>query len=301
MTFDLSNFSVVSGLIGAMAPALVFISFVWVVLRTGSRHILFYRLWRLTHGSNDIADAEINAYVQNQTSLMYFRFFAGVQVRTLNGARELIRWTEECKVEMRTVRRCGAYFDLDLRLIKVAALPSALMQRIKLVAAIVMFLMAMMCCLGMTANSSLLQFKKSKQWFLLNSEGVRRFWFDDAIRESDCTMQPSVNAQRTGFRETDVELLCQMLLQRDATNFIEKTLFEQRGALIVFLISFLGMAWVPFSAFVSARTAYLLFRRNLNSVPSGGQLSLNWDKVEFSSGGDKGRAEVPIMVERGRA
>ncbi|WP_143093286.1 DUF6216 family protein [Polaromonas sp. OV174] len=129
---DLTAFSTISGALGVLAPLCTVALFLWVILRTRSRHSLLYRLWQLVHGNQEISDPEVKAFISEQNSLMSFRFIAGVPVSTLEHAHQLIQWTKRHNVEMFALRMAGEYFDPDLRQIRVQKLPSKLMQGAKL-------------------------------------------------------------------------------------------------------------------------------------------------------------------------
>jgi hypothetical protein len=45
----------------------------WVVSRTRSAHVLRRRVWRLIHGKGEVSDLDVQAFVDEQTSLMAFR------------------------------------------------------------------------------------------------------------------------------------------------------------------------------------------------------------------------------------
>lgn len=127
---DLTTFSTISGILGTLAPGGLVLLFLWVIWRTESRHTLIHRLWQLVHGNQEITDPEIKAFINEQNSLMSFRFIAGVPVSNLEQARQLIQWTKLRKVEMFALRMAGRYFDPDKRQIRVEDLPSKLTQKI---------------------------------------------------------------------------------------------------------------------------------------------------------------------------
>lgn len=151
---DLTQFSNVSGVLGVITPLLLVCAFIWLWLRTQSRHVLLYRLWRLLHGSQPIHDPEVNAFIEEQTSLMSFRFLTGVQAKTLGTARTLIQWARLNDVAMQDIATCGEYFDPDLRQVRASKLPSRWQQNLMAGMTILGWLATVGMAVGMSVNDA---------------------------------------------------------------------------------------------------------------------------------------------------
>jgi hypothetical protein len=85
----------------------------YVVWRTGSAHIFRHRVWRIVHGRENLPDGLIKSFIAERTSLMAFRFNAGVRVRTLGQAHRLSVWLKENDEDISDVTAIAPYFDLE--------------------------------------------------------------------------------------------------------------------------------------------------------------------------------------------
>ena len=96
---DFATLPSLSSSLSIAAPSLICMAFVWVIWRTESLHVLMHRLWQLVHGKQEITDPEVRAFIDEQTSLISFRLFAGVKVNSLAQARQLIQWAKRKDTE----------------------------------------------------------------------------------------------------------------------------------------------------------------------------------------------------------
>lgn len=273
---DSSTLSTFSSAFGVLAPVLFVLLFVWVWWRTGSRHVLVYRLWQLVHGSQEISDPEVRAFINEQTSLMSFRFVTGIRVRTLEHARQLIQWTHRHDVEMRTVSLCGEYFDLDLRQVRVHKLPSPQMQAGKLLLFAIVVFAAFVGMAGAYTDRAILKFKESNRWFIMTTDQARVAWplGANTIQKGDCSANISANAVRSAFTEKEVGLLCEVFSQDDSSKFVKEATKDQRQSFVFLAIAMVWAAWLLFWAWASGYEAKQLALRQLDVDTSGNQLSL---------------------------
>lgn len=277
---DLTAFSIVPSVLGILVPILTLLGFGWVWWRTESRHVLMYRLWRLLHGSQPIGDPEISAYIDEQTSLMSFRFLTGVQVKTLASARQLIQWAKFHEIEIQAIRWCGDYFDPDLREIRVQKLPPVWIQSLKIAFTMLTFIAAMIGLFGAFTNEAVLKFKVTDRWFLMTSAEANVIWPFNAgsLQKSDCQANARDNASRTSFAESEVQLLCTMLASPETQGYVEKTVAPQRMAFAFAFVALLLFAWNLLCSCMKRVVAKRLESRSLNPDVAGGQCDLNFDE-----------------------
>ncbi len=278
---DSLAFSTVSSAIGLVVPCLILLGCFWILWRTQSRHVFIYRLWRLVHGSQEISDPEVSAYVNEQTSLMSFRFMSGVPVTTLGNAHQLIQWTKAHNIEMSNVALCGGYFDPDLRRIRLDKLPSTLMQKARILFTALVFLTLIPCLSATQIDDALLQLKSTGQWFRMRSDEAHTLLPFGAlpIRKVDCTSDVNVNASRTQFSSVEVRAVCELFGSSDISTFIQKTVNEQK---ILFTVLFCYFFIVAFFLFISCArmfSALSLAKRGLDPALPGDQLDLNFMPV----------------------
>lgn len=277
---DLTAISSVTSVLGILAPICMLLGFIWVWMRTESRHVLMYRIWRLLHGSQPINDPEVSAYIDEQTSLMSFRFLTGVQVKTLVSARELIQWAKFYQVEIQAISWCGDYFDPDLRVVRVQKLPSAWMQKLKIGFSMLVLLIAVIASSGIAMSDAALKFKATDQWFFLNSEKAKVLWPFDAkpINKSDCQAKAAANYPHTGFAVSEVQVLCQLLTSPEGQSYVQKAVTTQRWAFAFLVVILLSLTWILFWECMKCVVAKRLAERNLNPDVTGGQHDLDFNE-----------------------
>lgn len=273
---DLATLSIISSAFGVLAPALFVLLFIWVWWRTESRHVLFYRLWQLVHGSKEISDPEVKAFIDEQTSLMSFRFVTGVRVKSLEHAQALIQWTRRNDIDMGSISLCGEYFDPDRRQMLVKKLPSKPMQGAKLVFAGAAVIAAYMSMLGICNDYAVLKFKDSGRWFLASTEQARALSFSVvSIQKSSCSNDTKSTTPKTEFSEKETQMICKLLSEEASQIFIKKTVSDQRQFFALLLIVMAWVAWSSLRAWLSGQIALRLARRNLDPHPNDRQLNLD--------------------------
>ena len=275
---DLTAFSSISSALGVLAPLCTVALFLWVILRTESRHTLLYRLWQLVHGNQEISDPEVRAFISEQNSLMSFRFIAGVPVSTLEHARQLIQWTKRHNVEMFALRVAGGYFDPDLRQIRIEKLPSKLLQSSKLFLAALAVPIAVVSGLLAYTDSATLKIKATDRWFLMSESEARPVWplNANAIRKTDCSADISAITTRTTFTEKEVGVLCEVLNHDGTPSYIKDSVKGQRRSSMFLIIVTLVAAWILVMEFMSGYVARRLAKRKLDPELTNDQLNLDF-------------------------
>jgi len=278
---DAATVSAITGWFGIAAPALVLAMFLWVVWRTESLYFVRRRLWQLVHGNEQIEDPEVRAFANEQTSLNSFRLLAGVPVASLEEARLLLQWTRLHGVQMTTVRMCGAYFDAEHRQVRTQKVPSRLWQ----IARLFWFALSVALCAisagGMTSNKVLLSLNATQRFLLAAPADMRTAWppwpMDASpLRPADCQLPLGANAQRTGFTDQEVDLLCGLMKSDGHASTMDAALKGQRWSLLVLFGVSLWLAWLNLMAWGSIHAARGLAARKLDPSVSGSQLAFDW-------------------------
>jgi len=274
---DFPNASNISSVFGVVAPLLIGSAFLWVVWRTESRHVLFSRLWRLVHGNQEISDPQVRAFVDEQTSLISFRMFAGVPATSLKEAHQLIEWTKLNGVQMRTLSICGELFDAELRQVRVHKLPSRFSQALRLFRFFSVAAIGCVCAMGLFSSQSLLTLKSTQRTFWANPTQVRAVWPVNvpALTVDDCSQAASANAMRTSFSDQEVRILCDILKSEGTAAFMKKTLSEQRWSLIALIALALWLSWMGLFSWAAGSAAHKLAKRGIDPSLPGSQLSLD--------------------------
>lgn len=274
---DFPNASNISSVFGVVAPLLIGVAFLWVVWRTESRHVLLSRLWQLVHGKQEISDPQVRAFVDEQTSLISFRMFAGVPVASLEEAHQLIEWTKLNGVQMRTLSVCGELFDAKLRQVRVHKLPSRFSQTLRLVWLFFVVAIGFGCVMSLFSSRTFLTLKSTQRYFWASPTEMKPAWplSAAALRADDCSQAASTNAARTSFSEQEVNVLCDILKSDGMTGFIKKTLSEQRWSLIMLIAFALWLSWMGLLSWASGFAAHKLAKRGIDPSLPGSQLSLD--------------------------
>lgn len=243
---DFATITQFGGALAALVPLVLIAGFATVIWRTVSLHTLLRRLWLLVHGSEDISDPKIRAYVDEQTNLMSFRMFSGVQAASLEEAHQLIAWAQLHRVDLRQIAACGCYFDTGLRQVRKQDLPS----RTHLFARIAMFVVSLICSLVFAWLMLIPQvpftFKASERTFLATESSAQTLWppvlFNrNPLKKGDCDQPLAANAARTSFTEAEVKTLCEFLPTDEWPPHLASKLKEQRWFLFVCLLFFLAL------------------------------------------------------------
>jgi len=275
---DSANISDISKVFSIAAPMLVGMVFVWVIWRTESRHVLIRRLWQLVHGNQEIADPEIRAFVEEQTSLISFRMFSGLPVSSLEKARELIRWAKLNEVQMRTLRTCGKFFDPDTRAIEAKKLPSPKTQAMKLAGFFIAVALCVACATAMLSPYALLSIKATNRLFLATATDMKPLWrsFGEAsLRAANCPPGNEAAQIDTSFTPQEVGILCDVLKSETSAVFLRNALKEQRWSSALLLLFCIWLSWISLFAWGTGSAARNLAGRRIDPALPGSQLNLD--------------------------
>jgi hypothetical protein len=278
---DTAKLSWLTSVFGIAAPVLMVGAFIWVVWRTESLHVLVRRLWQLVYGNREISDPEIRAFVDEQTSLVSFRLFAGVPVASLAEARNLIHWTRSNGVQMRTLRLCGEYFDPTLRQVRLHKLPSHPQQVAKFAGFVIAAAFTIVCIGSLLSDRTLLTLKASQRAFFATAtevKALRPFWpFDAApLRAAACSQAAAANATRTSFTVEEVDALCGVLRTSGTPAFLKDALKKQRWALALLAGFAAWVSWLCLLAWGSGAAAKSLAARGIDPSLSGSQFAFDF-------------------------
>lgn len=254
----------------------------WVVLRTRTRHLLIRRLWHLIHGSQEIADPQVKAYVEDEGSLAAFHMFAGVGVRDLKEAHDLLRWARANDVTMRSLRLCGDYFDIEHRQVRADRLPSRWRHKSRAVVATLSWFLFAFSVWALSVDYVLVTLKSTQTTFFLSSSSARVLWppwplGPSAVTKDLCEgVQTAEIATRSAFTPRDAELVCSLLKDAATPAFARKSLADQRWALALLAMLFAYWCLGSIHAWMSAEAAIQLARRRVDPRLDDGQLSLDF-------------------------
>lgn len=279
---DFATISSLAQFLSLAAPLLVAAAFGWGILRAGSRQVVVRRLWQLIHGKQDIADPEIKEYVEEEASLLSFRMLAGVQVSSIEKARELIRWAKTNDVQMYRLRLCGDLFDPDTRQIKTHALPSAWKQRVRLARLLLCFFLVLASTGALVFDKTLLKLNATGRHFFattteLGSVGSAIPFGPTALKAADCSRPASTNATRSSFTEQEVNILCDVLKHSETPTYLKTALNDQRWALLRLVMIALVLSWMSFCSWVSGVSARKLSDRRLDPAVRDSQLAFDFE------------------------
>ena len=240
-------------LIGSIALVVAVLYSIW---RTGSLHLIRRRLWGLLYGKEEIDDEEIRLFVSGRSSLMAFRFAAGVPARTLEHAKRMVAWATDNDEDIHAIAVAGAHFDREKLQLK-TPLPRRGWR------------LAATCLLGgmgtlifIVAAPSWMtrgyfQVKATGLWFSTNGVDVREAgpslfrssfpWvgIPSGTQPLTIDMCKSAKFPADAFGKNQSEVLCQFLNAKDKDKQIADDLrLQQRGAdvLLALFVYYLGMA-----------------------------------------------------------
>lgn len=214
-----------SGSILAWIPIVVLtVGFGVVMWRTQSPHFLLRRFWLLVHGSKDIPDADIRAFVDEQTSLQSFRLFSGVKVGTLDGAKLLMDWCKHHGIPISKVSECRDCFDPDERRIRMDRLPRKSWRIVQVLWGAVLIIFMGISLAAILYPPGLGQLKATDRWVLLSEDQVKKAvsvpFLTNALDKGDCTTRMPKRVEGSGFSAEEVDIVCDLLQKPDWRQFV---------------------------------------------------------------------------------
>jgi len=218
----------------------IFLGCLYVLLRTGSAHILRRRVWLLVYGKDEPKDATIREFVEDQNSFMAFRYSAGAGVRTLEQAKRLATWLKENNEGVQTVRVAGAYFDMESMSL-VPKLPSVNALLWAFCALVVTATLTLEFGAFFFADRAYYQIKRSGHWFSASEtdlQGVGPWPWSEHQKLSLNDCQSATIVELPGFTPADHGVLCSFLQASNLKVTVKTTIHQQVGGLIVLGVLF---------------------------------------------------------------
>jgi len=227
--------------------ALAFIgTALWVWARTRSTHVLVYRLWRWFTDRQEVTNGRIKEFLDDQNSLMSFRFMSGLHAQTTTHAQTLIRTIDSHALDVSDIRLAGAYISVEPTGFRVAKLPKPVWQTAKRALMTVLLSAAILAFLGTAVDTALLRFKSSGTWFALTADSARRLEFSALpLRREDCK---AAQSEKTGFSALERQQICEAWRAPTTNAFLTETVSTQRLSFLLLAGLLLFLAWHPFSS-----------------------------------------------------
>lgn len=239
-----------SGSLLAWIPIVVLtIGFGVVMWRTQSQHFLLRRFWLLVHGSKDIPDADIRAFVDEQTSLQSFRLFSGVKVGTLESAKLLMDWCKHYGIPISKVSECRDCFDPDERKIRVDRLPRKIWRIAQVLWGALLIVLGGISLGAIIYAPGLGQLKATDRWVLVSENQARRTislpFLTNAVDTGDCRTRMPKQIEGSGFSQQEVDIICDLLQKPEWKHFVgdlkEKLRFSFALLMLVCMTCFYGV------------------------------------------------------------
>jgi len=248
--------------------------FAWVCWRTRSMHLLMTRVWRVVFGKVDVGDRDLSKFIETRNRLMKFRFFSGINFRTLAQAKRLSKWATENDEEVSDVRACGGYFNRELCQLNEKEVPGRSVQLGMLIGLCILLALLMFSSAGMATNRAIYKMKDSGVWFLFSDKEVTKLFGDrHRIDLDDCAKSTDVaaDAARTPYTPIEYKAICKALSDPHVAAGIRETVGQQRVAFgtvsAVLLAAALSM-YLTFRQMVAAFDMMLRLSRRRESSSS---------------------------------
>ena len=253
---------------------LLLIAFIYVIWRTGSGHVMRHRIWRFAYGKEAIQDQVVRGFMEDRTSLMAFRYTAGIDVRSLETSRRLIEWLKQTDEDIGTIKIVGRYFDLEELKLKESPKPWPAFNGVLALACLVLILVASFNAPRLTERGYF-TLKKSGQWFSATAKDVQSVsiipWAEPTVlTAASCREKPAATNE---FSADDTKLLCSFLDDPELKKVVAEATQEQLKAIVSLVTVFgIGVVWAGLNL---RQTAYLAdLRKRLEKRAT--QMSLNF-------------------------
>lgn len=223
--------------IGGVAAIGALVIALYLLWRTGSAHLLRWRIWTRVCGKDHGLDEQVRKFMERRTSLMAFRYISGVPMRTLERSQRLIKWLEDNDEDIGTIALVGEYFDREELQLK-ANLPSR--KTLWLLLFGMASAMIAFTLIGNTwfSDRGYFTLKQSGQWFSATATDIRSvslgFMGESTTLNKEACAQPTI--PRGVFSDADAVLLCSFLPQPEFSKFVEKAKNEQQIVLIIMAV-----------------------------------------------------------------
>ncbi|MDR0225159.1 MAG: DUF6216 family protein [Burkholderiaceae bacterium] len=234
----------ISGSLLAWVPFLgLAAGFAVVMWRTRSLHLLLRRFWLLVHGSKDIPDPDIRAFVDEQTSLQSFRLFSGVSVSTLDNAKLLMAWCRQYGIPISKISECRDCFDADERRVREERIPSKKFRIACVLGGVLIYLCGTLSLGGAFYAADLVKFRATGRWVFVSENHVSRAFsmplMASALDVRDCNHRVPQKIMETGFSPDEVDAFCSTMGTPDWKQRVAEIKSQQR---CFFALSAMGFA-----------------------------------------------------------
>ncbi|ALN64395.1 hypothetical protein GLA29479_3542 [Lysobacter antibioticus] len=264
---DLKSISSLFGDISFWVALLFATATIYVCFRSGSSHLMIYRLWRWFTDKQEISDPKVRAFMNEQNSLMSFRFVTGLPASSMTQAHRLIRSINVLGLDVADVRKAHDVIDIGDGNVAIRKIPSKAWQISMAIATGLLLLATTMAACGVFYNRAILQFKETHTWFLLNEEFARApFDGSRSISLEDCQPTPTPELDH-GFNVKELKTLCDGWRDPKTKTFIDRTVSEQRWSFGCLFLTLLLLVWHPYHSLRSGAAVQRL-KRQLDKKPA---------------------------------
>lgn len=239
MELALDTFTSLFAPLGLMSSIVLLLALGWIVARTQSTHVVLFRVWRMANGGVDVKDPLIQDFLDQQNSLMSFRFVSGLKSKSLQDARDMIAFGRDFGDEtLEDFRKAGRYFDPGTKRVDLKAIPSWPWQWKNFLLMTVGFLVAYASVNALLFEApAFVRMKSTGTNFLLSVDSARSLsLFSEEIRPNDCTPGKPIPLNR-GFTLAEVMTICGILEDDRLETFLEPTMEDQRHLFWVMIVA----------------------------------------------------------------
>ncbi len=181
---------------------------VWAVIRAGSAHFLFDKIWRLI-GGGPISDPELKKEWLQERDMESFRFRTGIKFNTKTTWSRTLKWLEYHDKNLKDLSFarawiCGKPWDFD----------KPLLWQIRLFGLLVILLLSPLTLGGvymLTEPSALLTIKESKRTFWTDGINARDFALAWNTPEFTLDLATCQKGKETGLGAKDRDIVCSSL------------------------------------------------------------------------------------------
>lgn len=223
--------------------ALLFVAFLaYVLIKTQSLHVLRWRIWQLVVGNQEPSDALTKAYIDEQSSLVAFRLFSKLPVRSLSEIAALQDWAHARNTSLHELSGIARFFNVAERCINLSY-PVLYRRSNSLAIVVLVFLVVTGLFMG-SAQSINLNVTATDHWYWVGSEQAQAGWWNgpfvpgdsaQTLMREDCANIASTPPE--GFTAHDRKVLCD-LWHADSQQ-AQNMLKHQRWGFFVLTVVFL--------------------------------------------------------------
>lgn len=232
-----------------------------IIRRTQSTYVIAFRLWRLINGKEAISDPTIKGFVDDQSSLMVFRFVSGIRVADLDRAHEIIGEIRRRKIDVSDLRAASRWVSTSNQRLSIKGIPSFWERLVAYLFSVTLCVSAAICLCGVFYDAAVLKFENGGPTFVMDSVAAKIITEDEPLWRSDCAIPVSELA--SGFTAQQVTEIC----RKWETNpyFIPRTVSKQRASFGILAALCFYLAQFSLGVLISGVAAIRL-RRSFSEV-----------------------------------